>query len=176
MRAASCPRRSCHLQVHTLQSPEADRHAFGSNRFAAHSPFGDGGLADARPPDSIRNSARSRDTGFEHLLNFLVAAEHRRQLVLARQQVQVRRECFRNGGQLETASSGAPPRSSMSRIRCCSTRYEHFRLHAVAAENRDRDALRFLEHGRKESAASSSDAGPAGVMERQFENELWSPA
>ena len=61
----------------------------------------------------------------------------------------------------------------MSRIRVVSRDGEHFGLDAVAAQDRDRHALRFLEHGREQvGRLDGLPAGAAGVVERQLEDEL----
>ena len=50
---------------------------------------------------------------------------------------------------------------------------EHVGLDTVAPENRHRNALGFLEHGGKEVGGFDGlAAGPAGVMQRQLEDEL----
>ena len=61
----------------------------------------------------------------------------------------------------------------MSRIRVFSRVTQHFRLDAVAAQDRDRHALRFLEHRREQVGGFDRlPAGAAGVVERQLEDEL----
>ena len=65
-------------------------------------PFGDRGLADAGLADQHhRVGALAMAENLQHLLNLLVAAEYRRQLVLAREQVQVGREMLEERRQLE---------------------------------------------------------------------------
>ena len=110
-------------------------------------PFDDGRLADARLADEHHGiGALAVAEDFEHLLDFLVAAEHRRQLVLARQQVQVGREVLQERRQLEAllqtllaqlhvAHAGAEPG------------HEHVGLDAVPPQDRHRHALHLFEHG-----------------------------
>ncbi len=81
-------------------------------------------------------------------------------------------KCFRNGGSSKRFFSRSS-RSSMSRIRALQREHEHLGLDAVPPENRDRHALRFLEHRREQVGGFDRlAAGAAGVMQRQLEDEL----
>ena len=81
-------------------------------------------------------------------------------------------KCFRNGGSSKRFFSRSS-RSSMSRIRAFSRDDEHFRLDAVAPQDRHRHALRFLEHGREQVGGFDRlAAGAAGVVQRELEDEL----
>jgi hypothetical protein len=52
-------------------------------------------------------------------------------------------------------------------------RHQHLRLDAVAPQDGDGDALRLLEDGGKQIGGFQRlAAGPAGVMQRQLEDEL----
>ena len=81
-------------------------------------------------------------------------------------------KCFRNGGSSNRFFSRSS-RSSMSRIRVVEARHQHVRLDAMAAQDRHRDALRFLEDRREQVGRFDRLASrAAGVMERQLEDEL----
>ena len=61
----------------------------------------------------------------------------------------------------------------MSRIRVVSRDDEHLRLDAVAAQDRHRHALGFLEHrGEEVGRLDRLPAGAAGVVQRELEDEL----
>ena len=91
-----------HRQVDDLAVAQPDRDGFRLELDAPGKPFGDRGLADPGLADQHHGiGALAVAEDFQHLLNFLVAAEHRRQLVLARQQVQVGREMLQERRQLE---------------------------------------------------------------------------
>ena len=162
-----------HLQVDDLAVAQPDRHGFGLELDAPRQPFGDRGLADARLADQHhRVGALAVAEDLEHLLDFLVAAEHRRQLVLAREQVQVGREVLQERRQLEALLQPLLAQLHVAHPRG-QPRHQHVRLDAVAAEDRHRHALRFLEHGRKQVGGFDRlAAGAAGVVERQLEDEL----
>ena len=86
----------------TWQSRSRTGTRLGLELDAPRQPFGDRGLADAGLADQHhRVGALAVAEDFEHLLDFLVAAEHRRQLVLPREQVQVGREVLQERRQLE---------------------------------------------------------------------------
>ena len=75
-----------HLQVDDLAVAQADRHRFGLELDAAREPSTIAVLPTPGSPISITELARSRwHENFEHLLDFLVAAEDGRHLVLPRQ-------------------------------------------------------------------------------------------
>ena len=91
-----------HLQVDDLAVAQADRHRVGLELDAAREALDDRGLADAGLADQhhrVRPLAVAED--LEHLLDLVVAAVDRRDLVLARQQIQVGREVLQERRQLE---------------------------------------------------------------------------
>ena len=91
-----------HLQVHDLAVAQPDRHGVGLELDAPRQPFDDGRLADARLADQHhRIGALAVAEDLQHLLDFLVAAEDRRQLVLPREQVEVGGEVLQERRQLE---------------------------------------------------------------------------
>ena len=140
---------------------------------APRQPFDDRRLADARLADQHhRIGALAVAEDLEHLLDFLVAAEHRRQLVLPREQVQVGREVLQERRQLEALLQPLLAQLDVAHPRV-QPGHEHFRLDAVAPQDRHRHALRFLEHrGEQVGGFDRLPAGAAGVMQRQLEDEL----
>ena len=138
-----------HLEVDHLAVAQADRHGLRLELDPPREPFDDGRLADARLADQHhRIGALAVAENFEHLLDFLVAAVHGRQLVLARQQVEIGREVLEKWRQLEAflqtllallhvPHAGAQPG------------HEHVRFNAMAPQNRDRHALHLFEHARR---------------------------
>jgi hypothetical protein len=91
-----------HLQVDDLAVAEADRHFFRLELDAAGQPFRDRRLADARlPEEQHRVRPLTVAEHLEHLIHFVIAAEHRRDLVLARELVQVGGEVLEEWRQLE---------------------------------------------------------------------------
>ena len=162
-----------HLQIDDLAVAQPDRNALRLELDAARQPFGDGGLADAGLADQHhRVGALAVAEDFQHLLDLLVAAEHRRQLVLARQQIQVGREMLEERRQLEALLQPLLAQFHVAHPRG-ESRHQHLRLDAVAPQDRDRHALRFLEDGGKEVGRFDRLASsPAGVMQRQLEDEL----
>ena len=89
------------LQADDVALAEADRQRLGLELDAARQSLGNGGLADAGLADEHhRVGALAVAQHFDGLLDLGVAAVHGRQLVLARQQVQVRREMLEKRRQL----------------------------------------------------------------------------
>ena len=162
-----------HLQIDDLAIAQPDRNGFRLELDPARQPFDDRGLADAGLADQHhRVGALAVAENLEHLLNLVVAAEHRRQLVLTRQQVQVGREMFQERRQLEPLLQPLFAQLHVAHARG-QPRDQHLGLDAVAAENRHRHALRFLEHGREQVGRFDRlPAGAAGVVQRQLEDEL----
>ena len=86
----------------TWQSRRRTGTVSGSNSMRRARPFGDRGLADAGLADEHhRVGALAVAEDLEHLLDFAVASEHRRHLVLPREQVQIGREVLQERRQLE---------------------------------------------------------------------------
>ena len=86
----------------TWQSRSRTGTRLGLELDAAREAFDDRGLADAGLADEHhRVGALAVAEDLEHLLDLVVAAEDRRQLVLAREQIQVRREVLEERRQLE---------------------------------------------------------------------------
>ncbi len=109
---------------------------------------------------------------FQHLLDLLVAAEHGRQLVLAREQVEIRREVLQERRQLEPLLQTLFSELQVTHA-CVQTRHEYLRLDAVPAKNRYRDTLRFFENrGKQIGGFNGLAARPAGMVQRQLEDEL----
>ena len=162
-----------HLQVDDLAVAQPHGHGLGLELDAARQPFGDRRLADAGladEHDGIGALAMAED--LEHLLDFLVAAEDRRQLVLTREQVEVGGEVLEERRQLEALLQPLVAQLHVAHPRVQSGD-EHLRLDAVAAQDRDRNALRLLEHGGEQVGGFDRlPAGAAGVMQRQLEDEL----
>ena len=179
MRSSNIPRSivpatiAVHLQVDHLAVAQPDRHGFGLELDAPRQAFGDGGLADAGLANQHhRVGALAVAEDLQHLLDFLVAAEHRRQLVLARQQVQVGREVLEERRQLEPLLQPLFAQLQVAHARG-QPRDEHVRLDAVAPQDRHRHALRFLEHrGKQVGRFDRLPAGAAGVVQRELEDEL----
>ena len=114
---------------------------------AARETLDDRGLADAGLADEHhRVGALAVTEDLEHLLDFLVAAVDGRDLVLPRQQIQVRRKVLEERRQLEPlpqplfAEFVVPHPGGNSR-------HKDLRLDAMAANDRDRNALALLEDG-----------------------------
>ena len=162
-----------HLKVDDLAVAQANRDALRLELDAERQPFGDRGLADPRLADQHhRIGALAVAQDFQHLLDFLFATEHRRQLVLAGEQVQVRREMFEERRQLEALLQPLFAQLHVAHPRVQS-RHQHLRLDAVAPEDRHGHALRFLEYGGEQVGGFNRlPAGPAGVMKRQLEDQL----
>ena len=162
-----------HLQVDDLAVAQAHRHRFRLELDAARQPFGDRRLADAGLADQHhRVGALAVAEDLEHLLDFLVAAEDRRQLVLPREQVQVGGEVLEERRQLEALLQPLLAQLHVAHPRG-QARHQHVRLDAVAPENRHRHALRFLEdRGEEVGRLDGLAAGAAGMMQRQLEDEL----
>ena len=162
-----------HLQVHDLAVAQPHRHRVGLELDPPRQPFGDRGLADARLADQHhRIGALAVTEDFEHLLDFLVAAEDRRQLVLPREQIQVRREVLQERRQLEALLQALLAQLHVAHPRV-EAGHQHFGLDAVAAQDRHRNALRLLEDGGEQIGRFDRlAAGAAGVVERELEDEL----
>ena len=162
-----------HLQVHDLAVAQPHRHRLGLELDPPRQPFDDGGLADAGLANQhhrVRALAMAED--FQDLLNLLVAAEHRRHLVLAREEVQVRGKVFQERRQLEALLQTLFPQLQVAHPGI-QPRHQHLRFNAMAAENRDGHSLRFFEDGRKQIGGFNRlPAGTAGMMQRQLEDEL----
>ena len=162
-----------HLQVHELAVAQPHRHRVGLELDASRQTFDDGGLADAglaEQHDRVGALAVAED--FEHLLDFVVASEDRRQLVLPREQVQVGGEVLQERRQLEPLLQPLLAQLEVAHARV-QARDEHVGLDAVAPQDRDRHALRFLEQRREQvDGFNGLPAGPAGVVQRELEDEL----
>ena len=162
-----------HLQVDHLAVAQPHRHGLRLELDAPRQPLDDRRLADARLADQhhrVRPLAVAED--LQHLLDLLVAAVDRRDLVLARQQIQVGGEVLEERRQLE-----ALPQPLLAQLVVAhpggDSRDEHLRLDAVTADDRDRNALAFLEDGREQvRRLDRLAAGAARLMERQLEHEL----
>ena len=162
-----------HLQVHHLTVAQPDRDGVGFELNPSSQTLGDRGLADPRFADEHhRVGALAMAENFEHLLNFFVAAEHRRQFVLPGQHVHVGGEVLQEWRQLESFLEPLFAQLHVAHPRM-KPRHQHVRLDAVAPQDRDRNALRLFEHGREEiGRLDGLTAGAAGVMEREFEDQL----
>ena len=132
------------------QVTQADRHRVRLELDPTRQAFHDGRLADSRLADEhhrVRALAVAQD--LEHLLNFPVAAEHWRHLVLPGQQIEVGREVLQERRQLEPLLQSLLAQLEVAHPRI-EARDQHVGLDAVPAQNRDRHALGFFEHGREQ--------------------------
>jgi hypothetical protein len=108
----------------------------------------------------------------EHLIHFVVAAEHGRDLVLARQLVQVGGEVLEEWRQLEALFQALFVQLVIPHARG-EPRDQRFRLDAVAADDRNRNPLRLFEDGREKiRRLDRVAAGPARVQQRELEQEF----
>ena len=162
-----------HLQVDDLAVAQPDRDGLGRELDAAREPFGDGGLADAGLAEQQhRVGALAVAEDLEHAVHLGVAAEHRRDLVLARELVQVGREVLEERRQLEALLQPLLVQLVIAHPRG-ETGDERLRLDAVAADDRHRDALRLLEDRREEVGRLDGVAAAAArVQQRQLEEQL----
>ena len=135
-----------HLQVDDLAVAQPDGHTVGLELDAPRQSFDDGRLADPGLADEhhrVRTLAMAED--FQHLLDLVVAAVDRRELVLTSEQVEVGREVLEKRRQLEALAQtffaqlvvAHPGRN---------TRHEHFRFDAVAPDDRHGAALALFEN------------------------------
>jgi hypothetical protein len=91
-----------HLQIDDLAITQTDRHAIGFVLDAPRQAFGNCRLPYTRLADQHhRIGALAMAENFEHLLNLVVAAEYRGNLILTSQQVQIRREMLQEWRELE---------------------------------------------------------------------------
>ena len=152
-----------HLQVDDLAVAQADRHGFRLELDAPREPFDDGRLADARLADQHHGvGALAVAEDLQHLLDFLVAAEDRRQLVLARQQIQVGREVLEERRQLEALLQPLLAQLHVAHRARRAGDTSTLGLDAVAAQDRHRHALRLLEHRGKQVDRLDASAGRRG--------------
>jgi hypothetical protein len=109
---------------------------------------------------------------FEHAVHFRVTAEDGWNLVLARELIEVGREVLEEGRQLEPLLHALFLQLVIPHPRG-EPRDERLRFDAVAADDRHRDALRFLEDGREEVGRLDRVAAAAArVQERQLEQQF----
>jgi len=162
-----------HLQVDDLAVAQADRYRLGFELDAPRKAFGDRRLADPGLADQHhRVGALAVAEDLQHLLDFLLAAEHRGQFVLPREQVQVGGKVLQERRQLEPLLQPLFPKFHVTHARV-QTSHEHLRLDTVASKDRHRDALGFFEDGGKQiGRLDGLPAGSARVMQRQLEDEL----
>ena len=86
---------------------------------------------------------------FQHLLDLLVASVDRRDAILPREQVQVRREVLEKRRQLEPLAQPLFAQLVVTHPRG-DARNEHIGLNAMVANDGNRDALALLEDRREE--------------------------
>ena len=162
-----------HLQVDDLAVAQADRHLLRLELDAAREPFGDRGLADAgfaEQQDRVRALAVAQH--LENLIHLVVAAEDRRHFVLPRELVEVGGEVLEERRQLEALLQPLLAQLVIAHPRR-QPRHERLGLDAVAADDRDRDALRLFEdRGEQVGRLDGVAAGAAGVEQREFEQQL----
>ena len=108
---------------------------------------------------------------FEHLLDFLVAAVHGRDSVLASQQVQVRGEALQRLRQFEALAQELFALLVVVHLRR-DTRDEHLRRHAVAADDRHRYAMALLQDRSEEIRRCDRAARAARPKERALQRDL----
>ena len=145
----------------------------GSNSMRRARPFGDRRLADAGLAEQQhRVGALAVAEDLEHLVHLEVAAEDRRDLVLTRELVQVGGEVLEERRQLEALLQALLAQLVVAHARR-QPRDERLGLDAVAADDRDGNALRLLEDRREEIGRFDRvAAGPARVQQRQLEQQL----
>ena len=145
----------------------------GSNSMRRASPSAIAVLPTPGSPSSSTELARSRWQRISStLIHLRVAAEHRRDLVLARELVQVGREVLEERRQLEALLQPLLAQLVVAHPRGQAAD-ERFRLDAVAPDDRDRDALRLLEDRREQiGRLDGVPAAAAGVQQRELEQQL----
>ncbi len=162
-----------HLQVDDLAVAQAHRHGVRLELDASRQPLGDRRLADARLAEQQhRVGALAVAEDLEDLIHLEIAAEDRRDLVLPRELVQIGGEVLQERRQLEALLQPlfaqlvvAHPRREPGD--------ERLRLDAVAADDRDGNALRLFEDRREEIGRFDRvPAGAAGVQQRELEQQL----
>ena len=162
-----------HLQVDHLAVTQAHRHAVWLELDPSRQALDDRRLADAGFADQhhrVGPLAVAED--FQHLLDLLVAAVHRRDLVLPREQVQVGGEVLEERRQLETFAQALLAKLVVPHPGGDS-RHEHLRLDAMTADDGNRDPLALLEDRRKQvGRLDRLAARPAGLVERELEYQL----
>ena len=162
-----------HLQVDDLAVAQPDRDRLGRELDAPREPFRDRRLADAGLAEQQhRVGALAVAEDLEHAVHLGVAAEDRRDLVLARELVQVGREVFEERRQLEALLQPLLAQLVVAHPRG-EPRDERLRLDAVAADDRNRDALRLFEDRREQVGRLDGVAAAAArVQQRQLEQQL----
>jgi len=139
-----------HLQVDHLAVAQADRHRVRVEFDAAREAFDDGGLSHAgfaNQHHRVRPLAVAEN--LEHLLDFRIAAVDRRNPVLARQQVQIRREVLQERRQFESFPKPLFTELVVAHSRC-DPGDQHLGLDAVMLDDGHGHALTLLEDRRKE--------------------------
>src|SRR5687768_9924653 len=162
-----------HLQVDDLAVAEANRNRLRLELDTAGEALDDGRFADAGLADQhhrIRPLPVAEN--FQYLLNLEIAAVYRRNLVLPREEIEIRGEVLEKGRQFEALPQPLLPHLVVAHPRG-NPRHEHFRLDAVTPDDRHGNALAFLEDGGEQvGRLDRLPAGPARLMKRQLEHEL----
>ena len=107
----------------------------------------------------------------EHLLDFLVAAVHGRDLVLASQQVQVRGEGVQRLGQLQALAEALFAQLVIAHLRR-DARDERRRRNALTADDRHRHAVALLQDRGEEIRRCDCSPIAGRPMERELEHGL----
>ncbi len=161
------------LQADHLAIAEAHWERFGLELDAACEALGNCRLAHAGLADQhhgVRALAVAQD--FHDLLDLGVAAEHGRQLVLAGQQIQVRREMLQKRRELELLAKTLLVALDVADAGG-DARHERFGVDAGLAKHSGGHSLAVLEQRREDIGRFDRRAsGASGVVERQLEYEL----
>src|ERR1043166_8464199 len=149
------------------------RHGLGLELDAPREAFDDRGLADARLADEHHGiRALTVAENFEQLLDLLVAPVDRRDLVLAREQVEIRREVLEERRQLEPLAQALFTQLVVAHPRR-DPRDENSGLDAVVPDDRHRHALALLEDRREEiRRLDRLPSCAAGPMKGQLEKKI----
>ena len=162
-----------HLEVHDLAVAQPHRDLLRLELDPARKPFGDRGLSDARlaeQQDRVGPLAVTED--LENLIHLVVPAEHRRNFVLSRQLVEVGGKVLEERRQFEALLQTLLAELVVAHA-VGQARHQSFGLDAVAADDRDRDALRFLKDCRKEvRGLDGVPAETAGMQQRELEQQF----
>ena len=162
-----------HLQVDDLAVAQADGHAIGLELDEPRQSLGDRRLAHARLAEQQhRVGALAVAENLEHLHHLGIAAEERRDLVLARQVIQVGREVLQEGRQLEALLQALLALLVVAHARR-QPRHHRLGIDTQLADDGDGNALRLFEDRRKEvGGLDGLAARPARMERRELEEEL----
>ena len=153
--------------------PQTHRHALRLELDAARKPFSNGRFSDSGlAEEQHRIGPLAVAENLEHLLGLEIAAEDRGNLVLACELIQVRGEVLEKRRQLEAFLQTLLAELVVAHA-CREPGYEGLGLDAVAPDDGNGNALRFLENCRKQVRRLDGVAArTAGMEQRQLEEQL----